>query len=242
MAGRTCVLLALLSSSLSAGAAPVLHRDAGLATSGCKAVVRTLSEMLANPPEELRGRTVDVEGGAPVPFTRTRAYGELSLKQLCASARLAAFRPDMSLIGERGWTQDSVPDYSASSLKAGVHPELLKVCRRLVKRHSDALLAAMSGASEPRASLCEALSGHPPPPEFGGGAWAAHTLRRLWEDPMALLRLLPLILVAACLPRLMLPLFSGRPAVPEPRGPLLEGEADDDVAGAGCLPGKPKLS
>ena len=55
-----------------------------------------------------------------------------------------------------------------------------------------------------------------------------------------LLRLAPLLIMGAALPRILLPLVGPPPAVPEPRGPLEEGDEgygeDDDDAPVGCAP------
>jgi len=221
---RVCLLALLLGAAPLAGGA--LHRDAGVARSGCAVVLRTLSEMVAHPPAELASRR-DGEGR---PFTQTREFFDLSTRSLCGSALLARYRLHTSLFGERSWELDPLADYAPLGMLR-TDPFLMQVCRRLVKHHAAALPTAVFQGSTPPEETCAALSGH----ELAD-SWRAHA-SRLAGDPLTLLKLLPIFIIAAAMPLLLKPMLDGPPAVPEPRGPLLEGEeGDEDAVGAGCLP------
>ena len=118
---RPAAALFLLSCAALAAphAGAALHKDAGLARSGCVVVLETLQEMLAYPPEELRTRTVPDASGRPLQYTATREFFELSVRMLCSSGLLAQYRPEAGLLGDKRWVarRRSAPTRSAVPLR-----------------------------------------------------------------------------------------------------------------------------
>jgi hypothetical protein len=237
---RLLTLLLMVACSGAGGAA--LHKDARLARSGCAVVLQTLAELVANPPPQLAGRTVaDASSSRAVPFPQTAAFRELSVKALCGSALLTQYRRQTGLFGWQSWAPDAQADYSPPGSRAADR-ELLRVCRRLVNLHRDALLASLSTDAPPPADACERLSGHSPAAPLGSGRWVVAEAVRLAHDPLTLLKLAPLIIMAIALPHLLLPVLRGPPAVPEPRGPAMKEDDDhlgEDEPVVGCVPPRP---
>lgn len=230
---RVRALALLLCTAWTAAAKPraPLDADPRVAQSGCAAVLSVGRVMLAHPPPELARRVVSVEGVAKLqPYVSTPAFLEDTLAALCNSAALAEYRLVPGMLGGHRWAEDDVPVYVPRSVPAG----LASICRLLVRRHKAALTAALRSGALP-SEACQALLGAPATQGLQGVVSGL--------DAAAVLRLSPILLVAALLPLVLKPLFCGPPPLPEPRGPAEPGDSDwaEHEAVAGCVgPSQPR--
>ena len=163
-------------------------------------------------------------GMREIPYVRSQRFVNDTMRAACSQMSLARLERRLTWLGDVTFKRDDLPWDSAAEMRVPVDEDLQLVCQRLTQHYRKEVLAAAAD-NKPR-SACRALGcGRVPPPHVA----LLETTLKLAYQPMALLKLAPVFVMAFVLPLLFLPMIS------PPQDPV---HAKDVKAAGGAGEGK----
>mmetsp|Transcript_24736 Transcript_24736/g.46846 ORF Transcript_24736/g.46846 Transcript_24736/m.46846 type:complete len:263 (-) Transcript_24736:117-905(-) len=189
-----------------------------ISCAGCTLLTEIFADALLKPHPSIKSQMVPtVVDGKVVqrPYSTTDQYVSDVVSYMCNTTLLSAYRRTESWLGEIRYEESDIPQYSSDSM--WIDPQLKQVCDKLFEKHKDFLVVSTYArkinevCSHHSVKACGAKSQQPVAPWMQPLDASRLFLQRIQEDPTALLKVMPLLVMLVSVPFLFLSMIRGNP-------------------------------